>query len=130
MKTYTIIYAQDIPHYGCVELEAESDEKIVEAARAYWEATELDPVDDPDWSNPVSKRIVEITDEAGGTIAHDVRLDNYSLERGTDEEIAIRDAAPELLRQLEHLAGACEHFAPEILTTEARAVIAKARRQP
>jgi hypothetical protein len=39
-------------------------------------------------------------------------------------------AAPELLRQLEHLAGACERFAPEILTTEARAAIAQARRQP
>ena len=35
-------------------------------------------------------------------------------------------SAPELLRHLEHLAGACERFAPHILTTEARAAIQKA----
>ena len=64
MKTYTILYAQDIPHYGSVELEAENDAEIVAAARGYWDATELDPADDPDWNNPVCKRIVEISDEA------------------------------------------------------------------
>jgi hypothetical protein len=36
-------------------------------------------------------------------------------------------AAPDLLRHLEHLAGACERFAPHILTNEARAAIAKAK---
>ena len=35
-------------------------------------------------------------------------------------------SAPELLRHLEHLAGACERFAPHIMTTEARAAIKKA----
>lgn len=37
-------------------------------------------------------------------------------------------SAPRLLRQLEHLAGACERFAPHILTDEARAAIAEAQR--
>jgi len=101
MKTYTVLYAQDIPHYGSVELEAENDAEIVEAARGYWDATELDPADDPDWNSPVCKRIVEISDEAGRTIAHDLRLDSYHLECVGDEDITIRKYARELLEALE-----------------------------
>jgi hypothetical protein len=101
MKTYTILYAQDIPHYGSVELEAESDEHVIDAARAHWDAAKLDPVNDPDWNNPVCKRIVEISDEAGRSIANDLRLDNYYLDCAADEEITIRKHARELLEALE-----------------------------
>jgi hypothetical protein len=101
MKTFTIIYAQDVPHYGSVELEAESDAEILEAARAFWESTELDPAYDPDWESSVCKRIVEITDETGKTIAHDVRLDSYYLDTASDEEVTIRKHARRLLEALE-----------------------------
>jgi hypothetical protein len=100
MKKYEITYAQDVPHYGTIELEAATDAEIVEAAKAYWTATDLDPVDDPDWSNPVCKRIVVIRDEAGNEVANDVRCDDYNIEYVTDEEVNIREAASEMLDML------------------------------
>jgi hypothetical protein len=28
MKTYSVLFAQDIPHYGSVDIEAESDDLV------------------------------------------------------------------------------------------------------
>lgn len=136
MKKYEILYAQDIPHYGTVELEAESDAEILEAAKAYWSATDVDPVDDPDWKNPVCKRIVVIRDEAGNEISNDIRCDDYSLEYITDEEVGIREAANEMLDMLVSWSEFCDRHAVkdanggdlpiQFLT---KALIAKARGQ-
>jgi hypothetical protein len=115
MKKYEILYAQDVPHYGTVELEAESDAEIVEAAKAYWNATELDPVDDPDWNNPVCKRIVSIRDEAGNDIALDVRCDDYNLEYITDDEVTIRENATDLLEALERAHACLDRIADRLL---------------
>src|SRR5207248_1410216 len=68
MKTYTVLFAQDIPHYGTVDIEAENDDHAIEAARIYWRDVENDPVSDPDWNSSVCKRIVEIADESGKAV--------------------------------------------------------------
>jgi len=33
MKTYTILFAQDIPHYGSVEIEAKNDADALRRAK-------------------------------------------------------------------------------------------------
>jgi hypothetical protein len=40
MKTYTVIFAQDVPHYGSVEIEAKNDEAAIRRAKAYWRSIE------------------------------------------------------------------------------------------
>jgi hypothetical protein len=35
MKTYTVLFAEDVPHYGAAEIEAEDDAAALEAAKAY-----------------------------------------------------------------------------------------------
>lgn len=59
MKTYTVLFAEDVPHYGTVEIQAESDDAALEAAKAY-DISEVTL--DPEWENSVSKRIVFIDD--------------------------------------------------------------------
>lgn len=76
MKTYSVLFAQDIPHYGSVEIEAESDTAALEAAKAY-DLSEV--ATDPDWEYAACKRIVHIEDAEGKTMFHDVALDNYFL---------------------------------------------------
>ena len=76
MKTYTILFAEDVPCYGTVEIEAENDAAALDAAKAY-DLTEV--TTDPEWENSVSKRIVHIEDAEGNTLFHDVPLDNYTL---------------------------------------------------
>ena len=117
-----ILYAQDIPHYGMVELEAEGDDKIVETAKGYPSATDRDPADDPDWNNPVAKRIVQIINEAGKEIAADVRCDNYNLEHVTDDELLIRDNARAVLEVLERAHSCLDRIADRLLYEESQPV--------
>ena len=76
MKTYTVFFAEDVPCYGTVEIEAENDAAALDAAKAY-DLTEV--TTDPEWENSVSKRIVHIEDAEGNTLFHDVPLDGYTL---------------------------------------------------
>jgi hypothetical protein len=122
MKKYEITYAQDIPHYGTVELEAASDGEIVAAAKAYWSTTENDPVDDPDWNNPVRKRIVVIRDEAGNEVANDVRCDSYDIAHGSDEDLRIREHAKDLLEALERAHVCLDRIADRLLYEEGQPV--------
>jgi hypothetical protein len=122
MKKYVILYARDVSHYGAIELEAKSDAEIVEDAKSYWSATELDPADEPDWNNPVRKRIVQITDEAGREIATDVRCDNYNLEHVADEELLIRDSGKDLLEALERAHACLDRIAERLLYGEGQPV--------
>jgi len=87
MKTYTILFAQDIPHYGFVEIEAKSDADALRRAKKYWRDVRIGaepwPLEDAQYDSAVSARIVLIYDEADQRreIAHDVRLDEYTLMR-------------------------------------------------
>jgi len=76
MKTYSVLFSEDVPHYGTAQLEAEDDADALEAARAY-DISEI--ANDPEWENSVCKRIVHIEDAAGNTVFHDIPLDNYVL---------------------------------------------------
>ena len=103
MKTYSVLYAEDVPHYGSMEIEAKNDAEAVAKARAISEEDLGNTTTDPDHGSTVCKRIVHIQDAAGNDVAHDVRLDSYSLELLTDEEINIRKHAKELLEALERV---------------------------
>ena len=76
MKTYSVLYAEDVPHYGTAEIEAENDAEAIAKAKAGTFET-----DDPDWNNTICKRIVRIEDPEGKLIAVDVALDDYMLSR-------------------------------------------------
>jgi hypothetical protein len=76
MKTYTVLFAEDVPCYGTAEIEAESDAAALDAAKAY-DLSEV--TTDPEWQNSVSKRIVYIEDAEGNTMFHEVALDDYAL---------------------------------------------------
>jgi hypothetical protein len=97
MKTYTVIYAEDVPHYGVADIEASNDEEAVAAAKAYdCHALGLEA----EWGNAFCHRIVEISDEEGRTVAHDLALDSCFIRYGGESERLLCNAAPELLAVL------------------------------
>jgi hypothetical protein len=79
MKTYTALFAQDVPHYGSVEIAATGDEDAVAKAHIHWERVQRGeepwPLDEAQHDSAVLDRIVEINDETGRQIAADIRLD-------------------------------------------------------
>jgi hypothetical protein len=108
MKTYTILFAQDIPHYGSVEIEAKNDADALRRAKKYWRDIQIGaepwPLYDAQHDSAVSARIVLIYDEADEyrEIAHDVRLDDYILLRArTAGDERILDNAKAIFKALE-----------------------------
>ena len=87
MKTYRVLFAQDIPHYGSVTIEAKNDAGALRRAKKYWRDVQIGaepwPLYDAQHDSAVSARIVLLYDEADADreIAHDVRLDEYMLLR-------------------------------------------------
>jgi hypothetical protein len=99
MKTYTVLYAEDVPHYGQAEIEAADAEAAIEAARKL----PLDgPLDlyDADFSNTVCKRIVHIEDADGNIVAEDLPVDNYVLHHADDDKRHKLDAAEAMFEAL------------------------------
>ena len=75
MKTYTVLFAQDVPHYGTVKIEAENDEGALAEARAFWDRVKCGeeewPLNDAQYENALLDRIVEITgdgEDSGRTL--------------------------------------------------------------
>ena len=56
MKTYQILYAEDVPHYAIGEIKARGPKDALAKARKV--DTDTFTALDPDWSNPVCRRIV------------------------------------------------------------------------
>ena len=83
MKTYSVLFAKDVPYYGCATIEAENDDAALEAAKAFDHSA---VTNDPEWENSVCARIVYLEDPDGNTIINDVPLDNYDLRYGGDKE--------------------------------------------
>src|SRR5580658_4769949 len=100
MKTYTVLFAEDVPHYCTVDIEAESREQAIEKAKDHPNTGNLN-FDDPDWNNPVCFRIVHIEDEKGDTVIDDIPLDNYFVRGGGDPDRRLCDNAEDMLKALE-----------------------------
>jgi hypothetical protein len=83
MKTYTVLFAQDVPHYGQVEIAATGDLEALAKARFHWERVQRDeepwPLTEVQHDSAILARIVEITDETERQIGADIRLDTYHL---------------------------------------------------
>ena len=102
MKTYTVLYAEDVPHYGTLDIQAKSNAAALKAAKAH----DLAGIAiDPDYDNSACKRIVHIEDGAGKVIASDIDLDNCFLRYGGEPERKLCDAAPDLLKALQEIAA-------------------------
>jgi hypothetical protein len=99
MKTYTVLYAEDVPHYGQAEIEATDDDAAIEAARKVYAEGSLD-LYDPDWDNTICKRIVHIEDQDGEIIAEDIAIDSYYLSHGEPQR-RLCEAAATMLEALE-----------------------------
>jgi hypothetical protein len=98
MKTYSVLFAEDIPHYGIAHIKAKNDADALKAAKAY-DLSEV--AHDPEWGNSVCKRIVHIEDPKGKIVAEDVALDGFFLRDGGDKERLLCDAASDLLKALQ-----------------------------
>lgn len=102
MKTYTIVLAEDVPHYGTAHITAASDAEALEAA------CHLDTGDhctDADWRNAVCRRIVHIEAEEGTIVAEDIALDRCFLRYGGEPDRLLCDAAPRFLDALTKIAA-------------------------
>jgi len=97
MKTYKVLFAEDVPHYVIVDIKATNDQKAIALARDF---DRDDLVMDPEWGNSFCHRIVEIQDGTGQTIAENIPLDGCFVRYGGEPERLLCEAAPELLRSL------------------------------
>jgi hypothetical protein len=122
MKTYAILFAEDVPHYGFAEIEAEDDAAAIEAAKDY-DLSEV--TTDPEWENSMCKRIVHIEGPDGKTIAADVALDDCFLRRGEKDRI-LCDAAADLLAAAKKVVSRWEKGDLAGAVRELDAAIAKA----
>lgn len=110
MKTYSVLYAEDVPHYGSAEIEAENDADAIAKAKAISDEDLGNTTNDPDHCNSVCKRIVHIQDAEGNDVAHDISLDAYELIHGEDKR-RLCDAAEAMFEALE--AQEMAEFDPE-----------------
>jgi hypothetical protein len=124
MKTYSVLFAEDVPHYGVAEIEAEDDAAALDAAKAY-DLSEV--TTDAVWENSVCKRIVYIEDEDGNTMFHDVALDNHFL--GLEGERAGMLEALELCEDVLSDLARLDDGTPSISALNmVRAILAKTKR--
>ena len=107
MKTYTVLFAEDVPHYGVAEIKAQNHRAALEAAKAY-DLSEV--TTDPSWENAACKRIVHIIDAKGKVVFEDASLDDCFLRYGGEKDRALCDAAPAMLEALE----LCEHVLSDL----------------
>ena len=98
MKTYTVLYAEDVPHYALGEVEARGPKDAIAKARKL--DTETFTAYDPDWSGAICKRIVHIEDQNGEIIAEDIPLDSYYLSHGEPQR-RLCEAAAAMLEALD-----------------------------
>jgi hypothetical protein len=141
MKIYTVLFAQDIPHYGSVQIEAKDDADALRQAKRYWRDVQMGaepwPLHDAQYDSAVSARIVLIYDEADDhrEIAHDVRLDDYKLlrartarhERTLDNAQRIFKTLERVMQWWQNTPHADDDEMPAALFDKAQALIAKVK---
>lgn len=95
------MFAQDVPRYGSVEIDAVDDAEALAAAKAY---DLSDVACDPDRKNSTCKRIVTIEDESGNVVAEDISLDNWFLYHALIDTV-LCGAAPGFLAALRKISA-------------------------
>ncbi len=97
MKTYTILYAEDVPHYGTREIEVANDGLAIARAINITPGAMSKYTNDPDHGNPQCRRIVHI-EGPDGVIIEDVYLDIADRLRAFGPKLA--DALHEAIRAM------------------------------
>jgi hypothetical protein len=100
-KTYSVLYAEEVPYYATVEIEAATDAEAIAKATAVTNDDFADTMFHADYDGGVCKRIVHIEDPDGNTIAADVALDGYILRTGGEALRRKIDAAEAMFDALE-----------------------------
>lgn len=101
MRTYTVLYAEDVPHYGTREFDAADDTLAIERARAIAPDALSNYTNDPDHNDTLCRRIVHI-EGPEGIIAEDIYL-------GPND--SLRDRAPDLAQALDEAINALKRIA-------------------
>jgi hypothetical protein len=142
MKTYIVLFAQDVPQYGQIEIAATGDVEALAKARAHWDRVQRDeepwPLTEAQYDSAVLARIVEITDENYRQTAANIRLDTYVLAIAPTELSAtlVQNATPmhaALEQIIDHATGglAADELGKQVelaqVLTIARAVVARAK---
>ncbi len=130
VNIYTVLYAEDVPHYSSTEIEATDDSHALAIAQSldtsglYYEGS---------WDSSVCKRIVSIERPDGTDVARDIQLDDYFLRNGGQADRSLCEAASELLKAarfalplLEVLAGSRDNKPERKAFYKLRAAINKA----
>lgn len=128
MKTYTVLYAEDVPHYGAHEIQAESDDAAIAAAIALHERGSV-TFDSAQWSSSVCARIVQIEDEGGTIIDEDRPIDDYFLRSGGAKAKTLCDHAEEMLKMLQEALGCFERISDTLHYEDAQPVTALEARE-
>lgn len=91
MKTHSVLFAEDAPHYGFAHITAASAAEALEAARHLNTGHHCT---DPDLSSAVCRRIVHIEAEEGTIAAKNIALDGFFLRHVRNIDPLLCDAAP------------------------------------
>ena len=108
MKAYSVLYAEEVPHYGVAEIEAKDDAAALEVAKAY---DFSDVALDAEREYSGCRRIIHIEDPNGNILHEDVPLDDWSIRYGDEKEQRLWDAAPQLLKALRNCERAIQEAA-------------------
>lgn len=104
---YEILYAEDVPHYGLSQIEADNLEQALQLAK---ERDFGDVILDSDWSSSVCCRIVQIQDEKGDVLGEDIALDGCFIRYGGEEDRLRCEAAEAMLTALEEAQVQLGHY--------------------
>jgi|SRR5215475_6617014 len=105
MKTYAVLYAEDLPIYGATNIRAADDNAAIELAIKIHERGEV-ILDDIAWKSSTCARIVAIETDDGETIVENMPLDEYRIFRCTDADDRIAAVAVDLLEVLKEAVAA------------------------
>ena len=94
---YSVLYAEDVPHYAEIEIDAPTPEHAIQRAQDH---DFNDEALEAEWESSTSRRIVRIQNSTGEVIASDLRLDSSFLSFGDDRKMRICDFAEEVLEAL------------------------------
>jgi hypothetical protein len=103
MKTYTVLYAEDVPHYGAHDIKAENDQAAIAAAAALHQIGGVS-LTEANWRGAFCARIVHIADPDGNLIEVDRPLDDYFVRRGGRAAWLLCEVAADLFTALKKIA--------------------------